>query len=294
MVLKVFGFLILFFSLFFGYWIQGGDLELFLQPVEIGIIIGLGIGSFILSNPTQIPLEVVRRAGGVFKSHFFGKETYKEAIMLTAALSSVRQRAGERELEKILDDRSHPFFNLYPELKKNERVLDFTRSSMLTAMILSANSRSAPSDAINDAISSEVELFNTFQTQVANALHDLSESMPAYGIVAAITGVILAMSQLGESVDVVGYAISAALMGTLMGIFIGYGLVKPMASSFEHYAFEQRVLMDLIKKSILMGMNNLPSNSIVEALANSVPQHARIDSFEVADMIRVMQGSQRG
>ena len=47
----------------------------------------------------------------------------------------------------------------------------------------------------------------------------LSEGLPALGIVAAVLGVIKAMGALDQSPEVLGHLIGAALVGTFAGIF---------------------------------------------------------------------------
>lgn len=290
MIMKLTGFIVVIAALLIGYWLQGGDLMLFFQPVELLIILGLSIGSFMLGNPTEISREVARRIKGVFQSNFYGQGMYKESLVLVAALFDIRSRFGDKALESVLDDPTHRFYASFPMLESDERVLDFTRSSVLSSMLL------ADSKAQNliETIEAEVNIYTTFQNHVARSLNDLSEAMPAFGIIAAITGVILAMTMLNESPEVIGYGISAALVGTLTGIFLGYGLVKPMASSFEHFAYEQRVLMELIQKAVLMGDSGVAPNTIIETLSNSLPQHVRLKRSEVSELVNTLQAVRYG
>jgi chemotaxis protein MotA len=62
------------------------------------------------------------------------------------------------------------------------------------------------------------------------AIHKLADGMPAFGIVAAVMGVVHTMGAIGRPPAELGSLIAAALVGTFLGILLSYGLVAPLAS----------------------------------------------------------------
>ena len=52
-------------------------------------------------------------------------------------------------------------------------------------------------------------------------------------IVAAVLGIINTMSAIADGPQVVGERVAAALTGTLLGIFIAYGFVNPLANRIQ-------------------------------------------------------------
>lgn len=61
----------------------------------------------------------------------------------------------------------------------------------------------------------------------------IGDSLPAIGIVAAVLGIINTMSAIAEGPAVVGEKVAAALTGTLLGIFVAYGFVNPLAARIK-------------------------------------------------------------
>jgi chemotaxis protein MotA len=61
------------------------------------------------------------------------------------------------------------------------------------------------------------------------------------GIVAAVLGIINTMASISEGPERVGENVAAALTGTLLGIFVAYGFVSPLAIriKFNNAADEQ-------------------------------------------------------
>jgi chemotaxis protein MotA len=62
-----------------------------------------------------------------------------------------------------------------------------------------------------------------------HAMQMIGDSLPAIGIVAAVLGIINTMSAIADGPEAVGEKVAAALTGTLLGIFIAYGFVSPLA-----------------------------------------------------------------
>ena len=57
--------------------------------------------------------------------------------------------------------------------------------------------------------------------------------MPAFGIVAAVMGVVHTMASADKPPAVLGAMIAQALVGTFLGILLSYGLIGPLASLAE-------------------------------------------------------------
>jgi chemotaxis protein MotA len=58
----------------------------------------------------------------------------------------------------------------------------------------------------------------------------VGDSLPGIGIVAAVLGIINTMASISDGPAAVGEHVAAALTGTLLGIFIAYGFVNPLAN----------------------------------------------------------------
>lgn len=279
--MKVAGLFLAVFAVLFGFWLEGGQLKVLFQPIEWFIILGLAYGSFVFGNPAKVVIEFFKRTVVIFRSNYYKKEIYRESLILVSGLANARKRVGDVQFEKILDDPNHSIYELSLNLEKEKRILNFIKDSFQSVLLLQ---KSSP-DSIHINIQSEISIYYKFEVQVAQSVNELGESMPAFGIVAAIMGVVLAMANIGGIPEQIGHYISVALVGTLTGVALGYGLIKPMGNSLENFAYEQRHLMQLIERGIQLHLNDVPGQAIVETLANSFPSQAKVSQDEVIDMI---------
>jgi chemotaxis protein MotA len=65
------------------------------------------------------------------------------------------------------------------------------------------------------------------------ALTTVADAPPGLGIVAAVLGVVLTMGALGGPKEQIGEKVAAALVGTFLGILLGYGIFGPLASAMS-------------------------------------------------------------
>ena len=65
-----------------------------------------------------------------------------------------------------------------------------------------------------------------------NVLTRTADAMPGFGIVAAVLGIVITMSSIAGPIEKIGEKVAAALVGTFLGIFLGYGFMSPLVVSF--------------------------------------------------------------
>jgi chemotaxis protein MotA len=65
------------------------------------------------------------------------------------------------------------------------------------------------------------------------AIARLAGALPAFGIVAAVLGVVNTMGSVGQPPAVLGGMIGSALVGTFLGILLAYGVVEPLAACWS-------------------------------------------------------------
>ena len=67
----------------------------------------------------------------------------------------------------------------------------------------------------------------------AAAVARLAGALPAFGIVAAVLGVVNTMGSVGQPPAVLGGMIGSALVGTFLGILLAYAVAEPLAGLME-------------------------------------------------------------
>ncbi|MDB5727670.1 MAG: flagellar motor protein MotA, partial [Noviherbaspirillum sp.] len=79
--------------------------------------------------------------------------------------------------------------------------------------------------------------------------------LPAFGIVAAVMGVVHTMESVGLPPAELGILIAHALVGTFLGILLAYGFVGPLASVLEQKLNESSKMFQCVKVTLLASLN---------------------------------------
>ena len=75
--------------------------------------------------------------------------------------------------------------------------------------------------------------------------------LPAFGIVAAVLGVVNTMGSVGQPPAILGGMIASALVGTFLGILLAYGFVSPLAQLAQQKVDEITKELQCVKATLL-------------------------------------------
>jgi chemotaxis protein MotA len=114
---------------------------------------------------------------------------------------------------------------------------------------------------IESLMDEEIETHHTEGEAPAHALAKVGDAMPAFGIVAAVMGVVHTMASADKPPAVLGEMIAQALVGTFLGILLSYGLIGPLSSVAEQRVAES---FQCIKVTILASLNGYAPAIAVE------------------------------
>ena len=98
----------------------------------------------------------------------------------------------------------------------------------------------------------------------AHALQKIADGLPAFGIVAAVMGVVHTMESVGLPPQELGILIAHALVGTFLGILLSYGFVAPLVGVLEKKAQEASKALECIKVTLLASLNDAVPTVAVE------------------------------
>jgi chemotaxis protein MotA len=82
---------------------------------------------------------------------------------------------------------------------------------------------------VQDLMDEELATHHAESSVAANAIQKMADGLPAFGIVAAVMGVVHTMGSVGAPPAVLGEMIAGALVGTFLGILLAYGFIGPVA-----------------------------------------------------------------
>ena len=117
---------------------------------------------------------------------------------------------------------------------------------------------------IENLMDNEIETHHHEGEVPIHALSKLADGLPAFGIVAAVMGVVHTMESVGIPPAELGKLIAAALVGTFLGILLSYGFVAPLASLLEQKLNESTKLFQCMKVTLLASMNGYAPQVAVE------------------------------
>jgi chemotaxis protein MotA len=230
---------------------EGGHVLALLQPFELLCIFGAALGAFIVSNPPKVIKAVLKALPTCFRSKSFGKDKY---LQLIALLYEVLQKARIEGLLAIEADVNDPaasaLFEKYPAVKDDAHLTEFIVDYL--RMMLAGNLNVLEVQELMDA---ELETHHAEKAVPAVAIQRMADALPAYGIVAAVMGVVHTMGSVGQPPKVLGEMVAAALVGTFLGILLGYGFVGPLASVLEANAIEEAKPFECVKTVLLASMS---------------------------------------
>jgi len=241
------GLVILFGSILGGYTMHGGKVAALMQYTEFLIIGGSALGSVVIGYSPKGALQTFKGVLETLKGNPFKKETYLELLNAMYEVFMVARKNGFLELEKHVE---HPeesdILKKYPGfLKRPHAVALFADTLKLVAMggISTYN--------LSDMMDLDLEAQHEESMKVTHILSTVADSLPGFGIVAAVLGVVISMQAIGGPPEQIGEKVGAALVGTFLGILMAYGIVAPLAKSTESVAQADGQYMACVKHAIV-------------------------------------------
>lgn len=263
------------------YLYEGGNLSLLWQPAEIGIIVGVGIGSTLISNARHNIGYALKSLRYLFQGVPYRKEEYLELLLFFFNAIRIMKIKGLVEIEKHVEyPETSELFNISPSLINNLPILEFLRSNI--RLIIMGVDQVHQMDQIIDH---EIDVENDTYTMPSKIFHHLADALPALGIVAAVLGVIITMRSIAEPPEILGALIGAALVGTFSGVLLSYGLIGPIAFFLGRFAECQTQYLECIKIGLLSYLQGTPPVVTVEFIRKNIPTTFRPSFHEVEVMI---------
>src|SRR5690606_31368404 len=139
---------------------------------------------------------------------------------------------------------------------------------------------------IETLMDQEIETFHHEHAVPAHALQSVADGLPAFGIVAAVLGVIKASASLDQPPAILADLVSKAMVGTFLGILLAYGFVAPLASVVERRTVASAKVLECIKVTLLASMNGYPPPLAVEFGRKVLYSYVRPSFLELEDHVR--------
>lgn len=284
------GYLVVIFSVFGGFALSGGHLGPLFQPTEFLIIGGAGIGAFIAANNGKAIKSTFRIFSRLRRSNKYDKALYMELMALQYKILSKIRRDGMLGIERDIDNpKESALFNEHPRVLADPLIMAFF-TDYLRLMV----SGSMDPMELDELMLHEIEVFEQEAHIPADAIAKVGDAMPAFGIVAAVMGVVKALSTADAAPDEMGQMIAHALVGTFLGILAGYGFVNPLASRVERQAKEVEKILQCMRVTLLASLHGYAPQLAVEFGRKALHTEERPGFTELEDYVRNAKAGEGG
>ncbi|WP_417666014.1 flagellar motor stator protein MotA [Pseudidiomarina sp.] len=276
------GFIIVLVSVFGGFALAGGALGPLFQPLEFMIIGGAGLGAFIAANNGKAIKATMQSSKRLKASSKYNSETYLELLAVIYKLLNKMRRDGMLAVERDIESpEESAIFQEHSEILEDPMMLNFIADYL--RLMISGNMN--PQE-LDELMLHEIETFEAEAEIPADALHKVGDAMPAFGIVAAVLGVVRALSNADVPPDVMGTMIAHALVGTFLGILLGYGFINPLASRIERQVVEMVKALQVIRVTLLASMHGYAPQLAVEFGRKALHTSERPSFTELEEHVR--------
>jgi chemotaxis protein MotA len=285
-VLVFIGYLVTLISVFGGYALEGGHLGALIQPVEVLMICGAGIGAFIVGNNMKAIRATAKALPGLLHGSRYSKKLYMELMALLYVLLAKARKDGMMALESDIDDpKQSPIFQQYPKILADHHIIEFLTDYF--RLMVSGNMNAFE---IENLMDEEIETHHQEGEVPAHCLAKVGDALPAFGIVAAVMGVVHTMASAGLPPAELGALIANALVGTFLGILLSYAFVGPLASVVEQRVAESTKMYQCMKVTILANLNGYAPALAVEFGRKVLFSTERPSFAELEDHVRQVKG----
>jgi chemotaxis protein MotA len=258
----IIGWLVALGCIFGAYIVHGGNMGVILKalPTEMLAIMGGALGAFVVNNQTKVLKATVGGLAACFKGSKYTKARYMELLALLYDILQKARKEGLMAIEKDVEDpHSSPLFQKYPNVGNDHHVAEFITDYL--RMMVSGNLNAHEIESLMD---SEIDTHHHEAHAPAAAIARLAGALPAFGIVAAVLGVVNTMGSVGQPPAVLGGMIGSALVGTFLGILLAYAIAEPLAGLMEQKVDEGSKELQCIKTTLLASMQGYAPQVAVE------------------------------
>jgi chemotaxis protein MotA len=242
--------------------IHGGNISVILHalPWEMLTIGGATVGAFLANNQMKVIKKTLAGLGACFKGSKYTRDRYMELLALMYDILQKARKEGLMAIEKDVEEpESSEIFKKYPAVGSDHHVVEFITDYL--RMMVSGNLNAHEIESLMD---SEIETHHHEEHAAVAAIQRVAGGLPAFGIVAAVLGVVNTMGSVGQPPAVLGGMIGSALVGTFLGILLAYAFAEPLAGLLEQKVEEGSKEFQCIKTTLLASMQGYNPSTAIE------------------------------
>ncbi|AUH15039.1 flagellar motor stator protein MotA [Dickeya solani] len=278
----ILGYLVTIGSILGGYLIVGGELGALYQPSELLIIGGAAAGAFIVGNNGKAIKATLKALPTLLKGSQYTKAVYMDLMAVLFRLMAKSRQQGMLSLEFDIDNpKESEIFSNYPRILSDDYIVEFVTDYL--RLMVSGNMNAFEIETLMDE---EIETVEHEVEVPATSLNLMGDGLPAFGIVAAVMGVVHSLAFVDRPAAELGMMIAHAMVGTFLGILLAYGFVSPLAALLRQKNSEKLKVLQCIKVTLLSSLNGYAPQIAVEFGRKTLYSTVRPSFTEMEEHIR--------
>jgi chemotaxis protein MotA len=269
-----------------GYLMEHGNLMVLMQPAELVIIGGAGLGTLLIANPLPVIIAILKGVAGMFGGNKYDKKRYLSTLKMLNELFSRGRKGGIDSLEPDVEEpHKSEIFKKYTFVMKDHHVLDFICDTLRMAM-----SGTLSHFDLDQMIELDLEVHHKETGAPIAALSSVADALPGLGIVAAVLGVVITMGSIGGPPAEIGHKVAAALVGTFLGILLCYGFLGPMAAAMTRANECESQYYNCLRTGLIAFVRGAAPILAVEFSRRSIPALVRPSFKEMEATCKGVKG----
>jgi len=269
-------------SVFGGFMMAGGNVMNLIQVSEYVVICGAALGSMIIMSPKQVLIDMVHQILHAFKGTPYTRATYDELFKALYELFLLGRRNGMIALEEhVMNPQASAIFVKYPSFLHNERAVRLLCDGLRPII----DGKVKP-DQLRLLLETELSTMEDEHHKPVNVLTKVGDSMPGFGIVAAVLGIVITMASISGPIEEIGHHVAAALVGTFLGILISYGFVNPLAVNLEFNGYSELAYFQCIATSVTGFAGGMAPVMAIEMSRRGLGENLRPTAEELESMLK--------
>jgi chemotaxis protein MotA len=264
-----------------GFSMAGGDVHSLIHPSEFITIGGSSFGAMVISSPKRALIDLFKGMLGLLKGSPFNKGMAADLLKLMYGLARTVKQDGVLGLEAhVSSPQKSQLFNQAPRVKGNHHMSHFVCEAF--ALLIDGT---PTSEQLEGWLEGEIKVLEREHHAASGALAKAADSLPGFGIVAAVLGIVVTMQAIGGPVEEIGHKVGAALVGTFLGILMAYGFIAPLASRLEAMGEQEAVFLRSVVAGVVAVAEGVGPRDVVTRARRVLSTDTRPSQAELKQLL---------
>jgi chemotaxis protein MotA len=275
-------------SVFGGFIMAGGHVVTLIQTAEFVVICGAALGALVIMSPKHVLIDMGRQVFGALKGSPFTRAAYSDLFKALYELFLLGRRNGMIALEEhVMTPETSSIFTKYPSFLHNPKAVHLLCDGLRPII----DGKVKP-DQLRLLLDTEIETMENEHHKPINVLTRVGDSMPGFGIVAAVLGIVITMASISGPIEQIGHHVAAALVGTFLGVLLAYGFVNPLAVNLEFNGYAELAYYQCIATSVAGFATGMAPVMAMEMARRGLGDDIRPTADELETMLKTVTSNE--